>query len=143
MSEHNPEVVEAWARDLAEHAGVGYVPLVESEPYVTHTLIKYSFDHRSKFEVCQVIMWLVQLGYKAQVSKHADMWLMIETSIPNEKFETYEVDEEGRPTADQVHKMQRQGKTLEEIEDIFDLGEGAAYEILHITPTTPEGAHGE
>ncbi|MFC9231366.1 hypothetical protein ACFTZI_20790 [Streptomyces decoyicus] len=130
MNEYSAAVVEAWARELAEHAGVGYVPIVESQPLVTHVLIKYLFEAHSKFEVCQVTMWLVQLGYKAQVSKHADMWLMIETSIPNEKFETYEVDEDGRPTADQVRKMRGQGKTFEEIGDIFDLDAGHVYLIV-------------
>ncbi|MEU3825241.1 hypothetical protein AB0F36_07935 [Streptomyces sp. NPDC029080] len=133
MDDETPDRVDEWAREFAEHAdvwGVG-VLLIDHEPDgKDRTKIRYLFDRLKEFDVCKLVMRYVKTGYPAHVYVHADMWLAVEVSVANEKFETYEVDEDGRPTAAQVLKMQAQGKTLAQIEDIFDLEAGDASRII-------------
>ncbi|QUI30697.1 hypothetical protein H9W91_07365 [Streptomyces alfalfae] len=105
MTDFTDKDVEEWARELAEHAAVPYVPLIRSERYVTRVKVTWLFDRTGKFEVCQVSMWLVMLGYEVSLRRHAEQWLVVEAMIPNEKFArvmTYERQpQEDGPTLNQ------------------------------------------
>ncbi|MFE0773928.1 hypothetical protein [Streptomyces sp. NPDC058861] len=81
------ENIEEWARDFAALAGVEFVPLVQWDDMGDGTVrVRYLFERIHKLEASQVAMRLVMHKYRVQVFLHAENWLTVEVTMPEDTF---------------------------------------------------------